>query len=85
VTVVAVVAVVAVVDGFPGVLMPPESPVEPGALVLEVPASVSEDVSPSPASQAGTRRTKEAKEIQRRCMAELQATPCLEKTFRTVG
>jgi len=65
---------VAVVDGFPGVLMPPESPEDPGPPVDEA-ASVSEDASPSPESHAGRRRTKEAKEIQRRCMGDLEATP----------
>ncbi len=70
------VTVVAVVDGLPGVLMPPEPSDEPAPVVVEA-VSVPEDASPSPSpeSHAGTRRTKEAKEIQRRCMRELEATP----------
>ena len=77
------VTVVAVVDGFPGVLMPPESSDEPAPLVVEA-VSVPEDASPSPPpeSHAGRSRTKEAKEIQRRCMGESEATASV---FRFVG
>lgn len=78
------VTVVPLADGFSEVLMPPESPVDPGPVVLEVLVSVSE-VSPSLESHAETRRTQEAKEIQRRCMGEPQATPCFTKTSPDVG
>lgn len=68
-----VVALVGVLE-LPGDPLPVASALVP-PVVVEPVSVPPEDASPSPESHAGTRRTKEAKEIQRRCIGELEATP----------